>query len=227
MRLSLISADSADTAKRVFSNQADVGIVAGNCDYPDLEVVPINEEDFVMVASPAVVQGRSYMEVLTGHPFLRNGVLEKLGEKIMEEVAFTPPAVIECSSEETIKQTAIHQGGVCAVGEDVVSDELATGELVVIYRFRKKMVTSLIFSRTGQTKHRFGHSFPWYRKNGPSRENQGLQIKREAPKPREGKQNESRLSCSFRGRAVLAALVESDGRCTACISPNWLRTSYA
>lgn len=145
VRLSLISADSADTAKRVFSNQADVGIVAGNCDYPDLEVVPINEEDFVMVASPAVVQGRSYMEVLTGYPFLRNGVLEKLGEKIMEEVTFTPPAVIECSSEETIKQTAIRQGGVCAVGEDVVSDELATGELVVIYRFRKKMITSLIF----------------------------------------------------------------------------------
>jgi hypothetical protein len=41
------------------------------------------------------------MEVVTQNPFLRNGVLEKLGEKILEEISYTPSATIECSSEET------------------------------------------------------------------------------------------------------------------------------
>lgn len=145
VQLKVISADSADTMKLICSNQADVGIIAGDCDNPELELVLIKVEDFVLAGSPELVQGRDYQYILNHYPFLKNKALDKLGGNILGEISFNRSLMIESSSEEAIKQSAIRRLGVCALGEDVVAEELQSGQLEVLFRFGKKLRTSLVY----------------------------------------------------------------------------------
>lgn len=145
VQLKMISCNSVETMKLILSYQADVGIIAGDCDNPDLEVVPVGEEDFVLVAAPSLIGGRNYREVLNDYPLLKDRVVEKIGGNLYGEIDFTPTSTIECSSEEAIKQAALSQAGVCVLGEDIVREEIMSGKLTVLYRFSNKLVTSLIF----------------------------------------------------------------------------------
>lgn len=145
VRLKMLSCNSVETTKLVISNQADVGIIGGDCEYAEVEVVPIGDEDFVLVASAGLVTGHDLPGVLNTFPFLMDREVQKVGGNLFAELDFTPTSLIECSSEEAIKQAARNHAGVCVLGEDIIQDEIASGELVVLHRFSNKLVTSLIY----------------------------------------------------------------------------------
>lgn len=145
VRLQMISCNSVETTKLVCAHQADVGIIAGDCLNPDLEVVPIGEEDFVLLAAPELLAGRDKQTLLHTVPFLKDGMVEKIGGNLYAEIDFKTTTIIEFGSEAGIKQAALSQTGCCVLGEAIVEEEIAAGKLVVLHRFAKKLRTSLIY----------------------------------------------------------------------------------
>jgi DNA-binding transcriptional LysR family regulator len=147
VKLQLISCNSRETVKKVISNQADVGIIAGVCELPEIKNTVIDLEDFVLVTTPEILAQHEPSAALSRYPFIsfKEGCnLESFISRCLAEISYTPSSVIECSSEETIKRAVLNQTGIALLSTALIEKELESGALIELHRFSQKAETSLI-----------------------------------------------------------------------------------
>lgn len=151
VKLQLISCNSQETIKMVSSNQADIGIIAGSCHLPEIKSTIIDHEDFVLVTTPQILRGHEVEYVLQHYPFIsfKEGCnLEGFIGKCLAEIDYTPPTIIECNSEETIRRAVLNQTGVALLSTALIEKEIASGALTVLHRFTPKAETAIIYLKT-------------------------------------------------------------------------------
>lgn len=142
--LKLHCCNSRETLRLVSSNKADIGFIAGKQNQPGIEEILIDEEDLVLVANPAITRGRSFQKIFEDSTFITYGI-DEIIEGCLREIGCTPKTVVECGSEEAIKQAVISQAGVALLSELIIKDEVEKGSLTVLYRFPKRLPTYIIY----------------------------------------------------------------------------------
>lgn len=147
VNLQVISCSSQETLRRISDHQADVGIIAGTNDSPEIHSSVVDLEEFVLVATPAIIRDRDTSEVLARYPFLSYQEGCNLGNFIgqcLAEIGYAPTSVIKCSSEDTIKRAVLNDTGVALLSTALVDKELRSGALTQLHRFSQRAETSVI-----------------------------------------------------------------------------------
>ncbi len=142
--LKLYCCNSRETLRLVSTNKADIGFIAGKQNQPGIEEILIDEEDLVLVANPAITCGRSFPEIFEDSTFITYGI-DEIIEGCLREINCIPKTVVECGSEEAIKQAVISQAGIALLSELIIKDEVEKGSLTVLYRFPKRLPTYIIY----------------------------------------------------------------------------------
>ncbi|GAA4716571.1 LysR family transcriptional regulator [Brevibacillus fulvus] len=147
VKLQLISCNSQEAIRLIATNKADIGIISGQCDAPRLVSDVIDQEQFVLVATPELMQGSSKEQVMAEYPFIsfQQGCnLDHFIGHCLAEIGYEPRNVIECSSEETIKRAVLNHTGVAMLSKALIADEIAASKLTVLHQFANTADTTLI-----------------------------------------------------------------------------------
>lgn len=147
VKLQLFSCDSNDAMKKVTTNEADLAIIAGPCDSPIMETLPLGKEDLVLVTTKELFEKYDVKILLETYPFItyKSGSnIQRLVNECLEEYGFTPDNYIECETDETIKRTVLYHTGIALLGSALVEEELRKGTLAEIHRFPGKIETSMV-----------------------------------------------------------------------------------
>ena len=144
VNLKLHCSNSRETLRLVSSNKADIGFIAGKQNQPGIEEILIDEEDLVLVANPAITRDRSFHEILEDSTFITYGI-DEIIKGCLREIGCIPRTVVECGSEEAIKQAVISRAGIALLSELIIKDEVERESLTVLYRFPKRLPTYIIY----------------------------------------------------------------------------------
>ncbi|MBD0378883.1 LysR family transcriptional regulator [Paenibacillus sedimenti] len=148
VKLQLFSCDSNDAMKKVAANEADLAIIAGPCDLPIMETLPLGKEDLVLVTTRELYEKYDDKNILMEkYPFItyKSGSnIQRLVNECMEEYGFAPENYIECVTDETIKRTVLYHTGIALLGSALVEEELRKGTLAELHRFPGKIETSMV-----------------------------------------------------------------------------------
>ncbi|WOV88160.1 LysR family transcriptional regulator [Sporosarcina oncorhynchi] len=143
VNLKLICCNSEETLKLVSSNQADIGFVAGDLTQSGIERRLIDEEELFLVAHPRLSIESPLQNMFDAHPFITYS-LTGLIHNCLEEIQCVPKTIVECGSEEAIKQAVLGQAGIALLSDRIIEDEIKNHELQVLSRFSYTMPTYLI-----------------------------------------------------------------------------------
>lgn len=147
VKLQLFSCDSNDAMKKVATNEADLAIIAGPCDSPIMETLPLGKEDLVLVTTRELYDKYEAKILMETYPFItyKSGSnIQRLVNECLEEYGFAPDNYIECETDETIKRTVLYHTGIALLGSALVEEELRKGTLAEIHRFPGKIETSMV-----------------------------------------------------------------------------------
>ncbi|WP_236694104.1 substrate-binding domain-containing protein [Sporosarcina globispora] len=144
VNLKLHCSNTRETLRLVSSNKADIGFIAGKQNQYGIEEILIDEEDLVLVANPAITHNRTVQEILDDCPFITYG-MDEIIQGCLREIQCIPKTIVECGSEEAIKQAVISQAGIALLSELIIKDEVERGSLKVLYRFPKRLPTYIIY----------------------------------------------------------------------------------
>jgi len=147
VKLQLFSCDSNEAMKKVAANEADLAIIAGPCQMPSMESLPLGKEDLVLVTTKELYEKHDPKTLLEKYPFItyKSGSnIQKLVNECLEDFGFAPEHRIECVSDETIKRTVLYHTGIALLGSALVEEELRKGTLAEIHRFPGKIETSMV-----------------------------------------------------------------------------------
>lgn len=155
VNLKLITCSSLEAQRLVTLQQADLAIICGKSDTKEVEQIPLNTEDILMVTTKEIYEQNDVPTILKNYPFFsfRVGyIFNHLMESCLTEINYHPPNTIELGSEETIKRTVLNQAGIALLSEDLIKDELHAGKLSVLHRFEQRVDTTMIYlkNRSGQ-----------------------------------------------------------------------------
>ncbi|MBM7563241.1 LysR family transcriptional regulator [Paenibacillus sacheonensis] len=161
VKLQLFSCDSNDAMRKVSANEADLAIIAGPCDSPQMETMPLGKEDLVLVTTSELLAQHELAELLETYPFItyKSGSnIQRLVNDCLKEYGIAPDKYIECVSDETIKRTVMYHTGTALLGAALVEDELRKGTLAEIHRFPGKIETNMVILRKRAAEQNI-HSF--------------------------------------------------------------------
>ncbi|TVY11715.1 LysR family transcriptional regulator [Paenibacillus cremeus] len=147
VKLQLFSCDSNDAMKKVAANEADLAIIAGPCNNPSMESLPLGKEDLVLVTTQELFDKNDIQTLMKKYPFItyKSGSnIQRLVNACLEEYHYSPGSYIECVTDETIKRTVLYHTGVALLGSALVEEELKRGILTEIVRFPAKIETSMV-----------------------------------------------------------------------------------
>ncbi|KIL39031.1 transcriptional regulator [Gordoniibacillus kamchatkensis] len=147
VKLQLFSCDSNDAMKKVAANEADLAIIAGPCNSPIMESLPLGREDLVLVTTRELYEKYDTKILMENYPFItyKSGSnIQRLVNECLEEYGITPHNYIECVTDETIKRTVLYHTGIALLGSALVEEELRKGSLAEIHRFPGKIETSMV-----------------------------------------------------------------------------------
>ncbi|WP_219837402.1 LysR family transcriptional regulator [Paenibacillus sp. R14(2021)] len=147
VKLQLFSCDSNDAMRKVASNEADLAIIAGPCESPLMETMPLGREDLVLVTTKELREKHDVRTLLETYPFItyKSGSnIQRLMNECLHEYGILPDKYIECVSDETIKRTVLYHTGIALLGSALVEDELRKGTLAEIHRFPGKIETNMV-----------------------------------------------------------------------------------
>ncbi|REE81188.1 DNA-binding transcriptional LysR family regulator [Paenibacillus taihuensis] len=147
VKLQLFSCDSNDAMKKVAVGEADLAIIAGPCNSPQMETMPLGKEDLVLVTTRELFEQHDTRELLASYPFITyktGSNIQRLVNECLQEYGITPDKYIECVSDETIKRTVMYHTGTALLGSALVEEELRKGTLAEIHRFPGKIETNMV-----------------------------------------------------------------------------------
>ena len=149
VKLKLVPSNSLAAIEKVLNHEADIGIIAHDCDFPDIERQILNEERAVLVVSSEIFNNNCTEQIFSDYPFLsyyENSSFEELTTQCFSELNYQPAVVIECGgSEETIRRAVLNHTGIALMGEKLIKEELATGLLVPLHYCTKRIENSVIY----------------------------------------------------------------------------------
>lgn len=148
VQLKLVPANSQIAIENVLNNEADIGIIACDCDSPYIEKHILDKEQMILVVATEIFNNNSKEEIFSKYPFLAyhgqcnfDGIIEKC----FSELNYKPVSVIECGgSDETIRRATLNQTGIALLGENVIKEELANGQLIPLHYCDHYIETSFI-----------------------------------------------------------------------------------
>jgi DNA-binding transcriptional LysR family regulator len=130
--------DSRHVLAAVAAREADVGVVALPSSHPEIEAIPIFEEQLVCVASPdhpLVRRARVSLSALAAEPlvlFGRGSTTRSLLDAVFEAHGVVPNVVMETASPEAMKRLAEVGVGATILPEPLVRSDLATRRLGLV-----------------------------------------------------------------------------------------------
>ncbi|MCU6600138.1 LysR family transcriptional regulator [Peribacillus frigoritolerans] len=152
VKLKLIPSNSLDVIEKILSNEADIGIIACECNHKDIESHVLGEERAVLVVAAEILKDNTKERILEKYPFLAfhgNCSFDTLIKQCFSEMNYRPASIIEFGgSDETIRRAVLNQTGIALLGENVIKEELANGLLVPLHYCTQTIETSLIYLKT-------------------------------------------------------------------------------
>lgn len=152
VKLKLVPSNSLEVIQKVLGNEADIGIIACDCDFLDIERHVLDEERAVLVVSSEIFKENDTELIFEKYPFLsyyESSNFEGMINQCFSELNYKPSIVIECgSSEETIRRAVLNQTGIALLGENVIKEELFNGLLVPLHYCTQRIETSVIYLKS-------------------------------------------------------------------------------
>lgn len=162
VKLKLLPANSLEVIKKVLNNEADMGIIACECNNSDIEKYVLGKEKAVLVVSAEIFKQHTKEKILRDYPFLSyhgSFSFDTVIQQCFSEMNYHPTTTIEFGgSDETIRRAVLNQTGVALLGENVIKEELVNGTLVPLHYCTQEIETSLIYLKDrgeGPTIHSF------------------------------------------------------------------------
>ncbi|MFE4524926.1 LysR family transcriptional regulator [Cytobacillus firmus] len=171
VKLKIVPSNSLAAIEKVLNNEADIGIIACECDSSDIEKNPLDEERAVLVVSSEIYEKNTKEQIFANYPFLayhENCSFGTLINQCFSEINYKPVSIIECGgSDETIRRAVLNQTGIALLGENVIKEELDKGLIIPLHYCKQTIQTSFIHLKSrseGPTVQSFGDLLKeaWY-----------------------------------------------------------------
>ncbi|SNT52598.1 DNA-binding transcriptional regulator, LysR family [Bacillus sp. OK838] len=163
VQLRLVPSNSLVAIEKVLNNEADIGIIACDCNSPDIEKHTLDEERAVLVVASEIFKLNTREQIFANYPFLayhENCSFGVIINQCFSEINYKPASIIECGgSDETIRRAVLNQTGIALLGENVNKEEIADGRLVPLHYCNQSIETSFIYLKNrseGPTIQSFG-----------------------------------------------------------------------
>jgi len=135
VHIKLISHNSNEVIEGIESNKYDIGIIAGEVCKSGITNIVIAEEDMVLVIAKDLHALYPEDELLSHFPLLKyqaSSHFESMMQKYLSQTKLPTKQVLEFSSLDTIKKSALNKVGVALLSSDFVKREIRNEELVPI-----------------------------------------------------------------------------------------------
>ncbi|MEH7097199.1 LysR family transcriptional regulator [Neobacillus vireti] len=147
--LKLLPCNSLDVIQKVLNSEANIGIIACDCESSIIEKRLLDEERAVLVVASEIYKKHTREEIFSNYPFLayhENCSFDGLIEQCFTELNYRPVSTIECGgSDETIRRAVLNQTGIALLGENVIKEELSNGKLVPLHYSNQSIKTHFIY----------------------------------------------------------------------------------
>lgn len=133
VRISIQTGKTHEIRELVLSGRLDVGLVTSPVIHPELEVIPLYEDEMVLVAAPrCALPGTISFAELAGHPlilFSPGSGFRAFLDELFETNGFSPTVAMETDNMEAIKRMAAVDLGAAIIPRVVAEPELSDGFL--------------------------------------------------------------------------------------------------
>ncbi|MEE0868084.1 MAG: LysR family transcriptional regulator [Clostridia bacterium] len=122
----------------LLSNELDIGIVEGIVTNPDLVIIPVCQDNLVLVCGAGhKLAGRKGLSLsdLNGEDFIsreKGSTDRNQLERLLDENGIMLNRIWHCSNTEAIKNAVMHGRGLAALSSMMVEKECAEGKLVTL-----------------------------------------------------------------------------------------------
>lgn len=137
-QISVVVANSSEIERAILTNEVDIGIVEGILKNKDLVIIPVCEDELVVVCGRQHPLGRETsvtLNMLQGQDYAsrESGSAERNQyEKLFEEAGLQLNRVFCSTNTEAIKNAVIHGRGIAVFSRRMVKEEVARGDMLVI-----------------------------------------------------------------------------------------------
>ncbi|MFB5661184.1 LysR family transcriptional regulator [Alteribacillus sp. HJP-4] len=130
--LALHSCHSNDVIDGVYSNHYDIGIISGVLSSEAVHNIILEEEELLLVCSPALLTNSTPISELTYIHYKVEGHYKREMDRFLHDIDLQPATKIEIGSEEGVKRAIINKMGLGLVSQNLVKHELRKGLLVKV-----------------------------------------------------------------------------------------------
>jgi LysR family transcriptional regulator, transcriptional activator of the cysJI operon len=155
VRVSILTAPSAQTMEVLRAHRADFGVVGGFAAAPEIEAEPLVEEEIVVVGSPRQYTGRRLSrrdaEAATWIVPREGAAFRAAVEAAWDDLGVTPAHRLELPTVEGVKLAVARGDGVAGFSRFSVEEELRRGSLVLLRLrgWRVRRTISIVRPRGG------------------------------------------------------------------------------
>src|SRR5687767_5238847 len=135
VELNVLLATSAGAVEMVRNHRAEIGIVGGFTASPEIEASPFVDEEIVVVAAPAEIDGRSVRDILLQATWVsreEGSATRAALEAAWSDLGIVPRSRLELPSWEAVKLLVARGGTVAACSTLALGVELRAGVLEVL-----------------------------------------------------------------------------------------------
>lgn len=150
VKTKILTWNSRRVIKGIENNEADVGFISGNYENQNVEELLISNDPVVLVASRECCDNYSKAKMIKTIPLIKyrtNSPYGEFLETFIKKNKLENKGIIEFSNLEAVKSAVLHSVGIAPLTQDVVTNELRDGSLVVLASNYKKVnvKTSMIY----------------------------------------------------------------------------------
>src|SRR5438270_5972810 len=168
---------SAEVVNAVRSHRAEIGVTGGFVAVPEIEAEPLIEDEIVIVGPPSFKGRRSSRDELESMTWISRedgSATRVIADAALADLGIVPRCRLDLPSWESIKMMVRRGHGIAAFSRLAVTEELATGTLVIIpfvpwtvrrtfsiIRIRDAALTPAAQQFVSMLRERWGHVFSW------------------------------------------------------------------
>lgn len=135
VRMRFELATSAQVIDAVRTHRADIGITGGFVAAPEIEAEPLIEDEIVIVGPPSFADrrlSRDQLETMTWISREEGSATRVIADEALAEIGIVPKRRLALPAWEAIKLAVRAGHGIAAFSRLALTEELATGTLVII-----------------------------------------------------------------------------------------------
>ena len=135
VRVSLELGTARQALESLRSHRAELGFIAGAAPGPEIEAEPLLENEITIVGKPTILPKRISRESLESLPWIfreEGSATRNVAQTAMARLGIAPRQRLELPSYEAVVCALKRGYGVSAVSRYIVTNELKSGELVIL-----------------------------------------------------------------------------------------------